>query len=97
MGNQSSLPLVDDVTPPQTLERRDIESVAEYIKGSNVPRIVVLVRKPVHDTRRCGIPDFLSSCSLTTSFIRPERESALLRAFLTSAPRTLASTPTSPV
>ena len=43
MGNTTSLPLVDEDTPAQTLERRDIQSVAKYIKNNNVRRIVVLV------------------------------------------------------
>jgi hypothetical protein len=44
MGNTTSLPLIDDSIPAQTLERRDIESVAKYIKDSDVRQIVVLVR-----------------------------------------------------
>jgi len=58
MGNQSSMPLVDDDTPPQTLERRDIESVADYIKGGNVRQIVVLTGAGVSTS--AGIPDFRS-------------------------------------
>ena len=43
MGNESSVPVEDDV-PPATLKERTLEAVAEYIKEKNVRRIVVMVR-----------------------------------------------------
>jgi len=42
MGNESSA-LVDESTPPQTLEARTIEAVAKYIRERDVRRIVVMV------------------------------------------------------
>lgn len=42
MGNEAST-LVDENTPPQTLEARNIESVAKYIREKNVRHIVVMV------------------------------------------------------
>ncbi len=44
MGNESSVPVEDDV-PPQTLESRTLESVAKYITERRVRRIVVMVGK----------------------------------------------------
>lgn len=44
MGNESSVPVEDDV-PPQTLESRTLEGVAKYIKETKVRRIVVMVRQ----------------------------------------------------
>lgn len=43
MGNESSI-VVDEETPPQTLEGRNIEAVAKYILEKDVRRIVVMVR-----------------------------------------------------
>lgn len=43
MGNESSVPVEDDV-PPATLRERTLEAVADYIKEKNVRRIVVMVR-----------------------------------------------------
>jgi NAD+-dependent protein deacetylase SIR2 len=45
MGNESSIPVEENV-PPQTLESRTIEAVAKYIKEKKVRRIVVMVRLP---------------------------------------------------
>lgn len=42
MGNESST-LVDENSPPMTLESRSIEALAKYIKEKNVRRIVVMV------------------------------------------------------
>ena len=42
MGNESSVPVGDEV-PPQTLESRTIDGVAKYIKEKKVRRIVVMV------------------------------------------------------
>ena len=42
MGNESSVPVEEDV-PPCTLKSRTLEGVAEYIKERNVKRIVVMV------------------------------------------------------
>ena len=44
MGNESSIPVEDDV-PPATLKERTLEAVAEYIKEKNVRRIVVLASR----------------------------------------------------
>jgi NAD-dependent histone deacetylase SIR2 len=43
MGNESSVPVEDDV-PPATLKERTLEAVADYVKEKNVRRIVVMVR-----------------------------------------------------
>jgi hypothetical protein len=43
MGNESSVPVEDDVLPA-TLRERTLEAVADYIKEKNVKRIVVMVR-----------------------------------------------------
>jgi hypothetical protein len=43
MGNESSVPVEDDV-PPATLRERTLEAVVDYIKEKNVRRIVVMVR-----------------------------------------------------
>ena len=45
MGNESSVPVEDDV-PPATLRERTLEAAADYIKEKNVRRIVVMVRYP---------------------------------------------------
>jgi hypothetical protein len=42
MGNESSVPVEDDVRPA-TLKERTLEAVADYIKEKNVTRIVVMV------------------------------------------------------
>jgi hypothetical protein len=42
MGNESSVPVEDDV-PPTTLRERTLEAVADYIKEKKVERIVVMV------------------------------------------------------
>ena len=42
MGNESSVPVEDDVHPA-TLKERTLEAVADYIKEKNVRRIVVMV------------------------------------------------------
>ena len=42
MGNESSVPVDDDV-PPQSLESRTLNSVAKYIKENQPRRIVVMV------------------------------------------------------
>ena len=43
MGQEESR-LVDDNTPPQSLKRRDIQSVAEYINSGRAKQIVAMVR-----------------------------------------------------
>jgi hypothetical protein len=45
MGNESSVPVEDDVRPA-TLRERTLEAVADYIKEKNVRRIVVMVHTP---------------------------------------------------
>ena len=42
MGNESSVPVEDDVRPA-TLKERTLEAVADYIKEKNVRRVVVMV------------------------------------------------------
>ena len=42
MGNESSVPIEDDVRPA-TLKERTLEAVADYIKEKNVRRVVVMV------------------------------------------------------
>lgn len=44
MGQEESKP-IDESTPPQTLEKRDVASVAKYINEGKAKRIVVMVRK----------------------------------------------------
>jgi NAD+-dependent protein deacetylase SIR2 len=44
MGNEtSSMTAVADDTPPQVLERRDVQSVAKYVNQRGVRRIIVMV------------------------------------------------------
>lgn len=42
MGQEESR-MVDDKTPPETLESRSVEAIAKYIKDGKVKRIVVMV------------------------------------------------------
>ena len=42
MGQEESR-LVDENTPPQSLKKRDIQSVAEYINSGRAKRIVAMV------------------------------------------------------
>jgi NAD+-dependent protein deacetylase SIR2 len=48
MGQDQSAPLVDENTPPQSLDSRTVESVAKYIKNGNAKRIVVMVSIKVY-------------------------------------------------
>lgn len=60
MGNESSVPVEDDV-PPATLRERTLEAVADYVKEKNVRRIVVMVRplkSPSHELTANGQPDW---------------------------------------
>ena len=43
MGQESSLPMVDESTPTQTLESRTLESVAKLLKEGRFRRVVVMV------------------------------------------------------
>jgi hypothetical protein len=53
MGQEESR-MVDDKTPPETLESRSVEAIAKYIKDGKVKRIVVMVSAIV-----TGIQDHL--------------------------------------
>ncbi|KAK2762835.1 Sir2 histone deacetylase Hst2 [Arachnomyces sp. PD_36] len=57
MGNESSA-LMDENTPPKTLESRSIESVAKYIKENSIRRIVVMTGAGISTS--AGIPDYRS-------------------------------------
>ncbi len=48
MGQEQSNILVDDDTPPLTLQRRNVESVASYVKSGKVKRVVVMVCRITH-------------------------------------------------
>ena len=43
MGQDQSVPDVDDFTPPQRLASRNLDGVAQYIKEGKARRIVVMV------------------------------------------------------
>ncbi|KAI9833099.1 MAG: hypothetical protein M1826_000466 [Phylliscum demangeonii] len=57
MGQDQSTQL-DETTPTQTLQRRDLASVAKYIKSGRGRRIVVLAGAGISTS--AGIPDFRS-------------------------------------
>ncbi|KAH6646045.1 DHS-like NAD/FAD-binding domain-containing protein, partial [Truncatella angustata] len=57
MGNENSS-IVGDDTPPQTLESRDLRSVAKLIKDGRIKRVVVMTGAGV--STAAGIPDFRS-------------------------------------
>ena len=42
MGNESSIPVADNV-PPATLKERTLKGVVDYVKERNVRRVVVIV------------------------------------------------------
>lgn len=44
MGQEESR-MVDDKTPPETLESRSVEAIAKYIKDGKVKRIVVIFER----------------------------------------------------
>jgi NAD-dependent histone deacetylase SIR2 len=48
MGNEPSTQ-VDEFASPLTLEARNIEAVAKYVKQHNVKKIVVMVRVDPHE------------------------------------------------
>ncbi|PGH12524.1 hypothetical protein AJ80_06685 [Polytolypa hystricis UAMH7299] len=57
MGNDNSA-MIDDGTPPKTLESRSVEGIAKYIKEKDVKSIVVLTGAGISTS--AGIPDFRS-------------------------------------
>ncbi|KAK5254007.1 Sir2 histone deacetylase Hst2, partial [Exophiala xenobiotica] len=57
MGNESSAP-VDEATRPTTLQARNVEAVARYIKEKDVKNIVVMTGAGISTS--AGIPDFRS-------------------------------------
>ncbi|KAF2195634.1 NAD-dependent deacetylase sirtuin-2 [Zopfia rhizophila CBS 207.26] len=58
MGQDQSLPLVDENTPTQTLESRTLEAVAKLIKDGRASQIVVMTGAGISTS--AGIPDFRS-------------------------------------
>lgn len=57
MGNEESSP-IDESVPPQTLEYRTLDGVADYIKSGAVRKIVVMTGAGISTS--AGIPDFRS-------------------------------------
>ncbi|KAI1864732.1 hypothetical protein JX265_008456 [Neoarthrinium moseri] len=57
MGNENST-VLDEDTPPQTLDNRDLRSVAKLIKHGRIKRIVVMTGAGI--STAAGIPDFRS-------------------------------------
>jgi hypothetical protein len=85
MGNEESS-VVDQDTPPQTLQARSLEALAQYIKDGRAQKIVVMVL-----TLSMQLP----KRPLTAG--RQAQESALRPASQTSAPQRQDCTPTSHV
>ncbi|KAJ5894474.1 NAD-dependent protein deacetylase hst2-1 [Penicillium taxi] len=56
MGNEESV--ITDETPASTLDSRNMEAVAKYIKENNVKKIVLMVGAGISTS--AGIPDFRS-------------------------------------
>ncbi|PVH94190.1 NAD-dependent deacetylase sirtuin-2 [Periconia macrospinosa] len=57
MGQEESR-MVDENTPPETLESRSLEAIAKYIKDGRAKRIVVMTGAGISTS--AGIPDFRS-------------------------------------
>ncbi|ORY03131.1 DHS-like NAD/FAD-binding domain-containing protein, partial [Clohesyomyces aquaticus] len=58
MGQDQSLPQVDENTPTRTLESRSVEAVAKFIKDGRAGKIVVMTGAGISTS--AGIPDFRS-------------------------------------
>ncbi|KAF2648000.1 NAD-dependent deacetylase sirtuin-2 [Lophiostoma macrostomum CBS 122681] len=58
MGQDQSAPLIDENTPPQTLDARTVDAVAKYIKDGRAWRVVVMTGAGISTS--AGIPDFRS-------------------------------------
>jgi len=57
MGQDSTTP-IDESTPPQTLETRNLDGIAKYIKSGKVKKIVLMTGAGISTS--AGIPDFRS-------------------------------------
>ena len=93
MGQEQSSP-IDDSTPPQTLEKRSVDSIAKYIKEGRAKNIVVMVSFYQQELKNCrALESEPNNMSLLIN--RLGLASAHLRVFQIFDPQTPASTPIS--